>query len=101
MDWPGVGCTSASMLFDRSPGKAMTDPEPYRKPPAAPTQASIADADHWNQVVDRAIEEVRTSAGKWRDGLAAVVAVVTGALVVGGPTALKDLAPAFRWLVGG
>ncbi|WP_460650774.1 hypothetical protein [Kribbella endophytica] len=79
----------------------MADPAPYRKPPAPPTQASVSDAEHWNDVVDRSIDEVRTSAGKWRDGLAAVVAVITGALVIGGPTALKDLTPAFRWLVGG
>lgn len=69
-----------------------TAPAPFRRPPAPPTAADVADRDLWDEAVAGSLDSVQAAAEKWRTGLAAFVTLVTGGLLVKGPEATDDLA---------
>lgn len=79
-----------------STGTPRTPPRP-----APPTPADVADRAAYDQLVDSALADVRSSAEKWRTGLAALVTVTTTALLVSGPANASDLATPLRYLVVG
>lgn len=71
-------------------------------PPASgPSPSSVAAQDEWRAVVAESLPTVRESAGRWRDGLAALVSLLTAGLVVSGPESLGDLAVPWRYCVAG
>lgn len=63
---------------------------------APPTAASLADRAAFAALVDASLECTRSSAEKWRTGLAALVTLVTTALLVKGPEAANDLPAGWR-----
>jgi hypothetical protein len=75
----------------------MSDPGSvprYRRPAGPPTSQDVED-----ELVDRSVTEVQASAQKWRDGLAALVTVLTGGLVLTGPASTQSLPGAWRFAV--
>lgn len=82
----------------------MTAPPPGGLPPAPPpppTAADEADRDEFARLADDAVQNVRASAEKWRNGLAALVTLSTTALLIKGPASATDLASTQRYLVVG
>jgi hypothetical protein len=63
----------------------------FRKPPAAPTAADLDDRDRFNDLVTKSLPDVQASAEKWRTGLASLVTLVTGGLLIKGPESAADL----------
>ncbi len=74
-------------------------PPPYRLPDAAPSAADIDNRDRWNALVDESLKSAQEAAEKWRTGLAAFVALVTGGLLLKGPTEAQDLSVRWRLAV--
>jgi hypothetical protein len=75
----------------------MTEPAPqYRKPAQPPTPGTIADRDRFEQLSDASLTNVQAAAEKWRTGLAAFVALVTGGLLIKGPESAQDLSTGWR-----
>lgn len=74
-------------------------PSRFRPPSRPPTHLELENAQAWTAYQTRGLQEVKASAIKWRDGLGALVTVVTGALVIGGPDALAKLDPEWRYPV--
>lgn len=72
----------------------MTEPE---KPPPGPTPESAASQVEWQKLTADSLTSVRESAGKWRDGLAAQITLVTAGLVVSGPDKIGDLPTSWQW----
>ncbi len=66
----------------------MSPLPPYR---GAPTPAEVADREAFDALVDASLTDTRDSAGTWRNGLAALITLATGALVLKGPEAAADL----------
>lgn len=75
----------------------MSDAE--TPPSSGPTPRSIAAQGEWGSLVDQSLPAVRASAGKWRDGLAALITLVTAGLVVSGPDKASDMTGPWRWAV--
>lgn len=67
-------------------------PEP---PTSGPTQEDIENAEAWEKVATSSAESVVNSAEKWRDGLAALVTLITGGLIIAGPDGF-DMPTAWR-----
>lgn len=75
----------------------MTDSIPqYRKPAQPPTPAAVADRVRFEQLSDASLTSVQAAAEKWRTGLAAFVALVTGGLLIKGPESAQDLSIGWR-----
>ena len=80
----------------------MSDPDPkprYRRPAGPPTSQDVEDIREWNELLDRSVTEVQASAQKWRDGLAALVTLLTGGLVLTGPASTQTLPDKWRFVV--
>ena len=80
---------------DRSstPGPSVPPPVGAFRPPAAgPTPGEVADRDAWELRLQQSLPGVQAAAGKWRSGLAAFVALITGGLLIKGPDTASDLA---------
>lgn len=69
---------------------------PYQKPAAGPTPQEVQDAASWSQLVKTSTDSVIKSAEKWRDGLAALVSLITGGLIIAGPDG-SDMSAAWRY----
>ena len=66
--------------------------DPGEQPPASgPDAGSCARQDEWRALQVDSLKTIRASAEKWRDGLGALVAIVTGGLVISGPDKASDL----------
>lgn len=76
----------------------MDEPE---QPPAGPTPESVETQAGWQKLTAESLPSVRESAGKWRDGLAALITLVTAGLVVSDPDKLGALPASLRWWVAG
>ena len=76
----------------------MTEQE--QAPTSGPTLASTATQAEWERLTAQNLPTVRECAGKWRDGLAALITLVTAGLVVSGPEKAGDLPAAWQWTVG-
>lgn len=73
----------------------MTEQE---QPPAVgPTPDSAAIQAGWQKLTADSLPTVRESAGKWRDGLAALITLVTAGLVVSGPEKASDMPTGWQW----
>ncbi len=66
----------------------MSPLPPYR---GAPSPADVADREAFDALVDSSLVDTRASAATWRNGLAALVTLATGALVLKGPEAAAEL----------
>src|SRR5262249_53569340 len=90
-------CTSSLMRADDTPQppKPVDYPQ-YRLPTRAPTAADIEDRDRFRKLAAGSLADVRAAAEKWRAGLAALVALVTGGLLIRGPEAASDLTTKWR-----
>lgn len=67
------------------------------KPPASgPTGQSVAAQAEWRQLTSQSLKDVRASAGKWRDGLAALITLLTAGLVVSGPNQAQTMPTGWR-----
>lgn len=76
---------------------ANTDDDP--PVPPAPTPEDVSDRARFDKLVDDALANVRSSAEKWRTGLAALVTLATTALLISGPASAADLPAANRYLI--
>ena len=76
----------------------MTEQE--HAPTSGPTPASTAMQAEWERLTAQNLPTVRESAGKWRDGLAALITLITAGLVVSGPENAGDLPTSWQWAVG-
>jgi hypothetical protein len=70
-------------------------------PVGLPTPDPAADSDDWAALVDSQLKTVRQSAGNWRTGLAALLALITGILAIREPGTMGGLAPWAADTVGG
>lgn len=73
---------------------------------SGPTPASVAAGIEWDQLMAESLRDTRGSANRWRDGLAALVTVVTAGLVISGPANLDGIAmewrvPTIALIIGG
>ncbi|WP_454810633.1 hypothetical protein [Paenarthrobacter nitroguajacolicus] len=73
---------------------------------SGPTPVSVAAGIEWDQLTAESLRDTRASANRWRDGLAALVTLVTAGLVVSGPANLDGIAlewrvPIIALIVGG
>jgi len=75
--------------------------EQEQPPTAGPNHESVATQAAWQELTAESLHSVRESASKWRDGLAALITLVTAGLVVSGPDKAGDLPPDWRWGVAG
>jgi hypothetical protein len=71
-------------------------PPKYRRPTRAPTAADIEERDHFRKLATGSLPGVREAAEKWRTGLAALVTIITGGLLIKGPEAAGDLTTTWR-----
>lgn len=55
----------------------------------------------WQKLMTSNLPQMRTSATRWRDGLAALITIVTTGLVIAGPDNISDLPDAWRWWIVG
>lgn len=63
---------------------------------AGPTPASVAAGIEWDQLTAEGVRATRASANRWRDGLAALITLVTAGLVVSGPANIGGIALEWR-----
>jgi hypothetical protein len=68
----------------------------YVLPDRAPTAGDIEDRDRFRKLATGSLGDVRAAAEKWRAGLAALVTLVTGGLLIKGPEAASDLTTGWR-----
>lgn len=73
-------------------------PEPprFRLPDRPPSPADIENLDRFTKLAANSLADVRMSADKWRTGLAALVTLVTGGLLIKGPSAASELTTEWR-----
>ena len=69
---------------------------PVKPASRPPTPADIADRDAFAKLAANSLADVRAAADKWRAGLAALVTLVTGGLLIKGPSAANDLTTGWR-----
>jgi hypothetical protein len=65
-------------------------------PSRPPTAADIDDRDRFRKLSSGSVADVRAAAEKWRTGLAALVTLVTGGLLIKGPASASDLTTWWR-----
>lgn len=68
----------------------------FRKPERGPTAAEIADRDRFRELSQASLSTVRTSAEAWRNGMSALVTLITGGLLISGPDMAQDLTTGWR-----
>lgn len=72
--------------------------DPAEQPPAdGPTAASVAIQSQWLELGGQSLTAVRDAAGRWRDGLVALITLVTAGLVISGPEKASDMPPVWQW----
>lgn len=65
-------------------------------PERPPLPSDTEDREAFDKLVDTSLDDVRAAAEKWRGGLAALVTLVTGGLLIKGPSAASDLTTGWR-----
>lgn len=75
------------------------EPTRFRRPDRPPTRLELDNAREWPAYQAKGLDDVKASAGKWRDGLGALVTVVTGALVISGPDAIAKIDTPWRYVI--
>ena len=100
---PGTGVERATVGTGRKSDDAarVAKPLQFYRPERGPTRLELDNAQGWRAFQERGVEAVRASATKWRDGLAALVTVITGGVVLGGPSAVAKLAEPWKFVVAG
>jgi hypothetical protein len=79
-------------------GEATTQPQPndnYALPPP-PTPTDIDSLKRWQVLTDQSLATTQAAAEKWRTGMAAFVTLVTGGLLIKGPSAANDISAGWR-----
>lgn len=85
-----------------TPRPQLSPVDPGEQPPASPpSAASIAHQAEWRSMQGQSLRAIRASAEGWRGGLGALVAVITGGLVVSGPDNVSNLAHPWKYFVAG
>ena len=83
-----------------APGDAAPPSTPpsdrYKLPRRAPTAADIDDRDRFRNLSSASLSDVRGAAEKWRNGLAALVTLITGGLLIKGPESAADIPDTWR-----
>jgi hypothetical protein len=76
-----------------------------RKPSSAPSEGSLAERDAFTAVARQSLQEVRSSADAWRNGLTAFLTLVTTGVIIKGRDTTAGLATPWRiavtLLIGG
>lgn len=81
--------------------------DPAEQPPAqGPTRESLTMQSQWLELAGQSLTSVRDAAGRWRDGLVALITLVTAGLVISGPDKAGDMPTIWQWgvaiaLIGG
>jgi hypothetical protein len=89
----GLGCgTTFRIEIEVDSGDARQ----YRLPERGPVPAEVADRDRFQALVQGSLPAVRGSAEKWRNGLAALVTLVAGGLLIKGVGDATDLTTEWR-----
>lgn len=70
------------------------------RPTEGPSTQDVENATAWSALVSSSTERVVGSAEKWRDGLAALVSLITGGLIIAGPDA-SDMPGVWRYAAAG
>jgi hypothetical protein len=82
----------------------LPTPPRYAEPPP-PTPTDVDSMARWRAMADKSLAATQAAADKWRTGLAAFVTLVTGGLIIKGPSAANDITVGWRLaltlLVGG
>lgn len=66
------------------------------RPPGPPTPSSMQDVADFAALVATSLTDVRSTAEKWRTGLAALITLTTTALLIKGPENARDLSTGWR-----
>lgn len=72
---------------------------PFRRPDRGPTSGDLDDRERFSKLVASSLAEVRASAEKWRTGLAALVSLIVGGLLIKGPGDAHKLTTQWRLIV--
>ncbi len=72
------------------------EPPPFRRPDRGPTSEDLDDRKRFSELVASSLADVRASAEKWRTGLAALVSLVVGGLLIKGPADAQKLTTEWR-----
>lgn len=67
-----------------------------RRPSEPPDPGSADIRREWESLTSGSLARMRSTADKWRDGLAGLVTVVTAGLVIAGPDQISGSAPSWR-----
>jgi MFS family permease len=65
-------------------------------PSRAPTAADLEDQARFHKLASESLADVRAAAEKWRTGLAALITLITGGLLIKGPESANDLTTGWR-----
>lgn len=84
----------------------MTDPTPpprFRRPSPTdvPDPATISEQAVFDTLSTASQDNITASAERWRTGLAGLTAIITGGLLIQGPTNAADLDPLWRAILTG
>jgi hypothetical protein len=71
-------------------------PPKYKMPSRAPTAADLDNRERFRKLSESSLSDVRAAAEKWRTGLAALITLVTGGLLIKGPESANDLTRDWR-----
>ena len=66
-------------------------PPPFVEPDEGPSASDVADRELWDTTAAQSLTSVEAAAEKWRTGLAALVTLATGGLLVKGTAAASDI----------
>jgi hypothetical protein len=77
-------------------GEGAAGPPPVKLPDRPPIPSDVEDRAAFDKLADSSLDDVRGAADKWRGGLAALVTLVTGGLLIKGPSAASDLTTGWR-----
>ena len=68
--------------------------------PGLPSSASLEEETDWQTLVDTQLADTRKTAENWRNGLAALIGVLTAFSLIKGPSELSGLVPWAAYLAG-
>lgn len=75
-------------------------PAYLKEPSGLPTATTILDEEAWSSLVQTQLEDTRKSAENWRNGLAAVIVLISGFSVIKGPSDVTALQGRWPEVVG-